>query len=366
MRKEFLQVLRNKQMLPLIFFMPLFQLILLAHTATFEISHVEMYILDYDKSEVSRAMKDDFFASGYFHLAGSSENRNEANEFLAAGKARMILEIPADLERNIVRKQKAQVQFVVDAVDGMAAGIIQSYAARILTDFNVEIAAEYNFTGARPALLRMEIIPKFWFNPELNYKEYMVPGILATLVTFISLFITSMNVVREKEIGTIEQLNVTPIRKYQFIIGKLVPFLMIALFEMILGLIIAKLVFFIPFRGSLMLLLLITTIYLSVVLALGLFISTITDTQQQAMFISWFFALIFILMSGLFTPIDSMPDWAQAIAYFNPMAHFVEVMRCVMLKGSGFSEIREQFVVLLSFAIFLTTISTWRYKKYSA
>jgi ABC-2 type transport system permease protein len=364
--KEFLQVFRNKQMLPIIFLLPIVQLLLLAHAATFEINHVDMYILDQDKSSVSRKITDKFLSSGYFTLAGTGENKEEALEYISGSKARMVLEIPSYLERDVYRGEKQSVQFIIDAVDGMAAGIIQSYAAMIMTDLNIDILSEFIYTGEQPALLRINIIPKYWYNLELDYTEYMVPGILAILVTFISLFLASMNIVREKEIGTIEQLNVTPIRKYQFIIGKLLPFLFIALFELAFGLIIAKMVFFIPIRGSLLLLFGMTTVYLSVVLSLGLFISTITETQQQAMFISWFFALIFILMSGLFTPLDSMPEWAQNIAYFNPVAHYVEIMRRVLLKGSGFYEIREQFVVMSAYGIALIALSTWRYRKYSS
>lgn len=366
LRKEFLQVLRNKQMLPIIFALPIVQLLLLAHAATFEITHVDLYVIDDDNSQVSREIKDAFLSTGYFHLSGSGHSEKEAIKQVAEGNARMILKIPADLERDIFRYKNGHVQFIIDAVDGMAAGVIQSYAARIMNDYNKKISAEFNFTGQSPSFLQLSIIPKFWYNQEMDYIEYMVPGILAILVTFVSLFLASMNIVREKEIGTIEQLNVTPILKYQFIIGKLLPFLLIALFELAFGLFIAKLVFNIPIRGSLSLLFGVTTIYLTVVLALGLFVSTFTETQQQAMFISWFFALIFILMSGLFTPIDSMPDWAQVIAYMNPVAHFVEVMRRVLLKGSGFFAIREQIIVLTLYSIVLITLSTLRYRKYSS
>jgi ABC-2 type transport system permease protein len=366
LRKEFLQVFRNKQMLPIIFALPIVQLLLLAHAATFEINHVDIYLVDHDKSTLSRRINDSFLSSGYFNLVHAGDSKDEALKSLAESEARLIIVIPPDLEKNIYRGEPESVQFIIDAVDGMAAGIIQAYAAKIMTDFNVEIATEFMYSGSQPSLLRINLIPKYWYNLELNYQEYMVPGILAILVTFISLFLASMNVVREKEIGTIEQLNVTPIKKYQFIIGKLLPFLLIALFELAFGLIIARLVFFIPIRGSLVLLFGMTTVYLSVVLSLGLLISTITETQQQAMFISWFFALIFILMSGLFTPLDSMPEWAQSIAYFNPVAHYVEIMRRVLLKGSGFVEIREQFMVMLGYGIALIGLSTWRYRKYSA
>ena len=182
-------------------------------------------------------------------------------------------------------------------------------------------------------------IPLFWYNETLNYKTFMVPGILVLLVTMITLFLSGMNIVREKEIGTLEQINVTPIKKYQFIIGKLFPFWLLGLVLLTIGLIISKLLFDIPILGSLSLMYFYTSIYILVILGIGLFISNFTNTQQQAMFIAWFFMVIFILMSGLFTPIASMPPWAQTITDFNPIKYYVEVMRMVMLKGAGLKDI---------------------------
>jgi ABC-2 type transport system permease protein len=191
----------------------------------------------------------------------------------------------------------------------------------------------------------------------------MVPGILVLLITVVGLLLSSMNIVKEKEIGTIEQINVTPIRKHEFIIGKLLPFWLIGLFELAFGLFLGRLLYGIPLEGSLPLLFAVAGIYLLVILGFGLLVSTITDTQQQAMFIAWFFMVFFILMSGLFTPIDSMPHWAQQITTINPVAHFVEVMRRVLMKGAGFSEIIDLFGALLVSAVVVITLSVWRYRK---
>ena len=191
----------------------------------------------------------------------------------------------------------------------------------------------------------------------------MFPGILVLLVTMITLFLSGMNIVREKEIGTLEQINVTPIKKSQFIIGKLFPFWVIGMGLLTIGLIIAKLIFVVPMVGSLLLMYLCTSIYILVVLGIGLFISNFTETQQQAMFIAWFFTVIFILMSGLFTPIESMPEWAQILTEFNPIKYFVEVMRMVMLKGSGFMDILPQFIKTLLYALVMNGLAVWSYKK---
>ena len=191
----------------------------------------------------------------------------------------------------------------------------------------------------------------------------MAPGILVLLATMITLFLSGMNIVREKEIGTLEQINVTPIRKSQFIIGKLFPFWVIGMGLLTMGLILAKLIFDTPMLGSLLLLYLYTSVYILVILGMGLFVSNFTDTQQQAMFIAWFFIVIFILMSGLFTPIESMPKWAQIITDFNPIKYFVEVVRMVLLKGSGFMDIFPQLLKTLLYAILMNALAIWSYKK---
>ncbi|MFA5781648.1 MAG: ABC transporter permease, partial [Bacteroidales bacterium] len=203
----------------------------------------------------------------------------------------------------------------------------------------------------------------FWFNPELNYKNYMVPGILVLLVTLIGMFLTGMNIVREKEIGTIEQINITPIKKHQFIIGKLLPFWIIAQFELAFGLTLGKLLFDIPILGNLGVVFTFSSIYLLVVLGAGLIISTINNTQQQSMFISFFFMIVFIMMSGLFTPVESMPVWAQKINIINPVAYFIEVMRMVLMKGSGFMDIKRQLISISIYAVLILSFAVWRYRK---
>jgi ABC-2 type transport system permease protein len=215
----------------------------------------------------------------------------------------------------------------------------------------------------------MEIKPPFdirysyWFNPELDYKTYMVPGILVLLVTVIGMFLSAMNVVREKEMGTIEQINVSPVKKYQFVIGKLLPFWIIALFELGFGLTLARVMFGIPIIGSLWLIFGVASVYLLAVLGLGLLISTLVNTQQQAMFLAWFFAVVFIMMSGLFTPVDSMPQWAQQVNVINPIAYFIRMIRMIMLKGSEFQDILKPFISVAVYAVISLSLAVWRYRK---
>ncbi|MFT3884020.1 MAG: ABC transporter permease [Flavobacteriales bacterium] len=205
--------------------------------------------------------------------------------------------------------------------------------------------------------------PRFWYNLRMSYRSLMVPGLLVVLVTLAGMFLSSMNIAREKEVGTIEQINVTPIRKWQFILGKLLPFWFISLFLLAFGLAVGRLVFHIPMEGSVFLLFAFAAVYLWVMLGLGLLISTVSDTQQQSMFLSWFFLVIFVLLSGLFTPIDNMPHWAQRITWLNPVSYFVEVVRMVLLKGSGFMDIARHFAVIGAFAVGINALAVVNYRK---
>ena len=256
---------------------------------------------------------------------------------------------------------------MVNAINGQKAGVGAVYVSQILQSFQREVMLEAapRLAVSRKPMQPIEITWSNWYNPELDYKTFMVPGILGVLVTILALLLTGMNVVREREIGTIEQINVTPIKKYQFIIGKLFPFLLVGLFDLAVGLTAGKLIFDIPMVGSLWLVFAYCIVNLIAVLGMGLFISTFADTQQQAMFIAWFFMMIFILMAGLFTPIESMPKWAQWMTVPNPIAHFVDVMRLVLLKGSTFSDIKYYFQVTAILAVVFNVLAVWSYRKRS-
>ncbi len=352
-------------MLQIIIVLPLIQLLILVNATTFELKDVTMIVSDLDKSATSGRLVERFTASGYFIITGSTESAEHAAKGIDSSKAKMILIIPNGFERDIYGKLSPDVQLIINAEDGSAAGLIQSYASAIIMDFNQSIVRKIMRIPEPEINQGIEIRDRYWYNEELDYKFYMAPGILAILVTIIGLFLASMSIVREKEIGTIEQLNVTPIRKHEFIIGKLLPFWIIGLAELAFGLIIIKLLYDVPFEGSILLLFGMAALYLIVVLTIGLLISTTSETQQQSMFIAWFIMVIFLLMSGLFTPIDSMPGWAQVLAVLNPIAHFVEILRRILLKGAGPSEVQAQFFILLAYAVVTTFLSTWRYRKVS-
>jgi len=366
-QKEFRQIFRNKAMLPIIFVLPFIQLLILSNAASFEVKNIKFSYVDNDHSAASRELIGKFRSSDYFIIVESFPSKKEANLQMQEGKVDVILEIPNHFERNLLTEKKSTLSVSINAIDGAAAGVENVYISQIIASYNQKVQSQLHqySEGSFTPPQNIITIPSFWFNNTLNYKTLMVPGILVLLVTMLTLFLSAMNIVREKEIGTLEQINVTPIKKHQFIIGKLFPFWVLGLLILTVGLIIARVVFHIPIIGNIGLIYLFTSVYLLVILGIGLFISNYTETQQQAMFIAWFFTVIFILMSGLFTPIESMPIWAQQITLFNPIRYFVEVIRMVMLKGATFSDISTPFFIIACYAFVINGLAVWSYKKKS-
>ncbi|MFC2119014.1 ABC transporter permease, partial [Bacteroidota bacterium] len=314
-------------------------------------------------SSMSRELTSKFEGSPFFNLREVTTSLDEAEELLNKNETDIIIHFENGFEKNLIVENKADIQVIVNAIDAAAAGLTQAYAMAVIQDFNMGVTMKWKQPGKAeiPAQIKME--SSFWYNPEMNYKFYMLPGILVILVTIIGLFLTSMNLVREKEIGTMEQINVTPIKKYQFIAGKLIPFLIIGLLELAIGLTIGHFFFNLPIRAFVGLIFLFATAYLLVVLGMGLFISTITRTQQQSMFIAWFFMMIFLLMSGLFTPTESMPDWGQALNVINPVSYFIRAIRMLVLKGSTFTDIFNDLMFLFIYGILVLSLAVWRYRK---
>jgi ABC-2 type transport system permease protein len=364
LRKEFTQILRDKLMLRQMLLMPIVQLLILASAATFEVKTARLYVVDLDRSETSRGLVDRIRASGRFKIVGSSVSMELADKAILRRDAGMILHIPADFERDIVRTRGAPVQLVFNAEDGAAAGITNSYAQQIIAAYGRELGTELHpIVVDRPP---MEVRSRGWYNAERNYRDYMIPGILVQLVTVVGTLLTAMNIVREKEIGTLDQLNVTPVPRSAFIAAKLIPLWTIALVELTLGLLVARFIFGVPMIGNVALVFLSAAVYLIAALGIGLWVSTIAETQQQAMFVTFFIVMIYLLMSGLFTPIRSMPDWAQWMTQVNPVKHFIGIMRAVLLKGAGFADIIQPLSVLAVFGAAVLALAVKQYAKQSA
>jgi ABC-2 type transport system permease protein len=367
MRKEFKQIFRNRTMLPIIFVMPMLQLVILVAAATLDVKNLNIAIADFDKSSSSRLLINKISGSGYFKVSEYTNDRKMLDESINKRESDLYLEIPKNFESDLVRESKNNVQASFNSVDGSKAGLAMGYLSAILADFNKETIENFGIKtvdmSALNKLKSIDIRENYWYNPELKYSYFMAPGIIGLLVTMIGGFLSGMNVVRENELGSIEQLNVTPIKKIEFIIGKLMPLWFIAMFELCFGLGFSMIVYGVPFLGHFSALALFTGVYLFAMLGMGLLIATMTGTQQQAMFLTWFFMVIFILLSGFFTPIENMPDWTQKITLLNPIRYFVDTIRSVMLKGSGLVDIANNLYCVAAMAIVLVSLAVLRYKK---
>jgi len=366
LQKEFRQIFRNISILRMIIALPIVQLIVMPLAADFEIKNINVSVVDHDHSTYSRHLIDKVIASGYFKMNDYSATFEESFRQFESDKSDIILEIPKNFEHDLIRENSGKLFLALNAINGTKASVGSTYLARIITNFNADIRLEWMQPQRLSVAPTIEITTLNWFNPFLNYRYFMVPGILAILVTMVGAYMCALNIVKEKEVGTIEQINVTPIKKYQFILGKLIPFWIIGMVIFSIGLFgVARLVYGIVPLGSILLLYTFLAVYLIALLGVGLIISTYSNTQQQAMSLAFFCMMIFLLMSGLFTSVDSMPEWAKWIAWANPVTYFIDVMRMVVLKGSGLADIREHFIIITGMAVFFNTWAVLNYKKTS-
>jgi ABC-2 type transport system permease protein len=365
LEKEFRQIFRNPAILRMIFMMPAVQLLVMPMAADYEVKHVTICVVDYDHSTYSRRLVDKVGASDYFNVIDYTDSYEEALNYVEDDKADLILQIPESFERNLIREDETKLFLAINAINGAKANLGGAYLRNVISDFNREIRLEWlQLPRMNPQPL-IQISSLSWYNPLQNYKFFMVPGILVILVTMVGAFLASLNIVREKEIGTIEQINVTPIRTHQFILGKLIPFWVLGNMILTIGLFISWLFYDIVPAGSLVTIYVFAAVFLLAVLGLGLLNSTFSNTQQQAMLLSFFLMMLFILLGGLYTSIDSMPVWAQWFAKINPVSYFIEVMRMVVLKGSTLYEIRKHLAAVFIFAVVLNGLAVWNYRKRS-
>ena len=363
LEKEFRQIFRDPAILRLIFIMPAIQLLVLPLAADYEVKNISIAVVDQDRSSYSRQLVEKISASSYFELVTYTSSYTQALEKVEDDMADVVLQIPSSFERNLVREGSGELFMALNAINGVKANLGGVYLRSIVNDFNWDVRLSWIQPPRHNLQPQIQVTSLNWFNPLLNYQYFMVPGILVILVTLVGSFLSALNIVKEKEIGTIEQINVTPIRKYQFILGKLIPFWILGLVVLTIGMILARLFYGIIPEGSLLTIYIFAAVYLLSVLGLGLLISTYTETQQQAMLISFFIIMIFILLGGLYTSIDSMPRWAQLSTKFNPVAYFIEVMRMVVLKGSTLYDIRFHLLTVAGFGIFLNSWAVLSYKK---
>lgn len=365
LEKEFRQVFRNPAILRMIFMMPAVQLLVMPLAADYEVKNVKICIVDYDHSTYSQKLANKILASDYFKLVDYSDSYDKALERVENDEADLVLQIPSAFERNLVKEDEAKLFIALNAINGVKANLGGAYLRAIIMDFNRDVRLDWVQMPRFNPVPVVDVTWLNWFNPMMNYRFFMVPGILVILVTMVGAFLSALNIVKEKEIGTIEQINVTPIKKYQFVLGKLIPFWVLGLIILTIGLIISFVFYGIVPAGNIATIYVFAGVYLLAVLGLGLLVSTMANTQQQAMLLSFFLMMIFILLGGLYTSIDSMPEWAQVFTKFNPVAYFIEVMRMVVLKGSSLFDIRYHLATVFLFGVVLNSFAVWNYRKRS-
>lgn len=355
--KEFIQIFRDRRMKAIVFVIPVIQTMVFGYAVTTDVNNIPTAVHDLDRSYESRELLRRFSASGYFSIKYMPDSSAGVQDLLDRGKVGVAIRINRGFSSDIKRRRPTSVQILIDGTDSNTATVAMGYAGRIVLAYASSLAQS---ADVRPAI---ELRPSAWYNPELKSKYYMVPGVIAMVIMITSLLLTSMAIVRERETGTMEQLMVTPLRPVEFILGKTIPFAVIAFIEMALITVIGLLVFKIPIRGPLLLLPLSTAIYLLSVLGVGLFISTVTRTLQQAMMATFLFFSPNVLLSGFMFPIENMPAIIQFITYINPLRYFLVIIRGLFLKGNGLAVLWPELAALFLLGVAVLTVSVLRFRK---
>jgi ABC-2 type transport system permease protein len=363
-RKEFQQVLRDRLMLPIIFVMPLVQTFLMGYAVTTDVKHQRLIILDEDHSASTRDIVASLKYCGYFDLEGYAESRKQLHRTIQTGKADLGVLFPIDFEADLETGKSPTVQLIVDGQNSNTSAISLGYVVGVLQDFSQQIIFKKGIIGRQntATIHLLEGRTRIFYNPTLESVYYMIPGIVTVLLTVVTMMLTAMGLVREKEIGTLEQLLVTPIRSYQLLIGKLVPFAILGFFAMSIMLFFGTVWFGLPFEGNVGVVALATVLFILSTLGMGLFISTLASTQQQAMFIAWFFMVFGLLMSGFFYAVENMPLWAQRLTLINPLRYYLAVLREVFLKGAGIQHLQFEFAALTIMGLSILTLTIARFR----
>lgn len=364
-RKEFIQISRDPRTLLLVIVIPVMQLFLLGYAATNDVRNVALVVLDQDKSPASRALLDAYRAADYFRLTYDVAAEEELQRLIDAGSARAGLIIPPDYERQLTAGGSAQVAFVLDGSDPTVASTALA-AAQLIGQAHGTRLLEQRLAGrGAPAALEppVEVRTQVWYNPDLINAYFMVPGVIGMILYALTSLLTATAIVRERERGTIEQLIVTPIRPWELIVGKMLPYVSLALFNTVEVLAIGAWWFGVPVRGDLWLILGISIIFLMTSLGIGLFASTVAHTQQEAMLTVWMTLLPSIFLSGFFFPLEAMPQFLQWISYAMPLRYYLAIIRSLLLKGVGFAEIQGDVLALVIFGIVIMTAAALRFRK---
>jgi ABC-2 type transport system permease protein len=362
MRKELLELKQDPRLFGIVVLAPILQLTILGYAATTDVKDIPIVVVDTDRSTASRELMHRFEASDNFKIVGMPGSTGEIDRYLDRGEAWMALTIPPDYGRKVGSGQKTTLQLVADGTDSNSTGVAMSYAQTVIAAHVQDLARAAAPGIPAGGLVQPEI--RIWFNPRLISRDFMIPGILALLLLVITTNLSAMAIVREKEIGTLEQLNVTPLARWELIAGKMLPYALIGILDVVLVLIVAIYWFEVPMRGSIPLLFGMCVIYLLSTLGLGLFVSTISHTQQQAMMTTIFFFLVPMLyLSGFIFPIENMPSWIQPLTYLIPLRYFLVILRGIFLKGVGLEILWPQALALFTWGMVVLTLATLRSSK---
>ncbi len=363
--KEFIQVFRDAKMRGVIFLMPIIQVLVFGYAVTTDVTHVGTAVFDLDNSVASRELVGRFVKSGYFDIVAHVDNDEHARQLVDRGEALAVLRVNRGFENDLRAGRAAQLQVILDGTDSNTAGVVLNYSAKIAGQFSQKVLVT-RLTRAKGVADEpggVELQSRAWFNENLESRNFYVPGVIAIIVLLVTLMLTSMAVVREKEIGTMEQIMVTPIKPLEFILGKTVPFALIGFADVLLITVVSLVWFGIPIRGSVLLLLGAAALYIMTSLGVGLLISTVSETQQQAMMSTFFFYFPAVLLSGFMFPIANMPPVIQWFTYLNPLRYFLVIIRGIFLKGVGLNILWPQTVVLAVMGVITLWLASRRFHK---
>jgi ABC-2 type transport system permease protein len=364
-KKEFIQMRRDPRFLAILVFAPVFQLIIFGYAATLDLKHISTAILDSDRTRQSRDLIARFASSGYFDLKYDLTRPQEVAPLVDRGEVRVAIEIPRRFARDLSQGRSAPIQVIVDGTDSTTAGIAMSYTNGIIRRFSEDVLAERE-QRVRALLVRLPSIEertRVWYNPDLKSVNFMVPGIVCMILLVVTMILTSLAIVKEREIGTLEQLIVTPIRPVELMIAKMIPFVIIGYVDVLLILFVARLWFRVPMAGSVALLIALSSVFLTASLGIGLFVSTVSRTQQQAQMTLFFIDMPSILLSGFIFPIENMPHWVQLLTYLIPLRYFLTIVREIFLKGAGLAVLWPHVAALLALGVTILTLSALRFVK---